>query len=240
MRLQRELLDGKILKRYKRFLADIELENGDVITCHVANTGSMESCWGPNWPVVLSKSDNPKRKLPYTLELTHNSLTYIGVNTQNPNRLVEEGLNLGLFKEFKDYPYIKREAKVLDSKLDFLISKIPFEKSPSKEDLCYIEVKNVTLKGNNGLALFPDSKSTRGQKHLIDLAELKKQGLRTAMLYIVQREDVDRFSPAKEIDPKYAELLEKAHKENVEIYCYQCKLLKNEIYLDKALPVIFQ
>lgn len=219
---------GKILKRYKRFLADIELsedtpinKKGDIIVAHTANTGSMKTCWGENWDVLVSYHDNPKRKLKYSLELTHNSETWIGVNTALPNKLAVEAIENGVIKELQGYQTIKPEEKVGKSRIDiFLYS--GDKSSPTEQ--CYVEVKNVTLLGDNKRALFPDSVSERGQKHLLELTELKRQGIRACMLYIVQREDVDSFSPASEIDPKYSELLKKAHEQGVEVLVYQCKL----------------
>lgn len=219
---------GKILKRYKRFLADIKLledtpinKKGDIVVAHTANTGSMKTCWAEDWDVIVSYHDNPKRKLKYSLELTHNGKTWIGVNTALPNKLALEAIENGLIKELQGYESIKPEEKVGKSRIDIYL--YDGEKSsPTKE--CYVEVKNVTLLGDDKLALFPDSISERGQKHLLELMELKAKGIRACMLYIVQREDVDRFSPAIEIDRKYAELLKEAHSKGVEVLVYQCKL----------------
>lgn len=232
---------GKILKRYKRFLADIELaedtpinKKGDIIVAHTANTGSMKTCWGENWDVLISYHDNPKRKLKYSLELTHNSETWIGVNTSLPNKLAIEAIENGVIKELQGYQTIKPEEKVGQSRIDIYLYNGD-KSSPS--DQCYVEVKNVTLLGENKRALFPDSVSERGQKHLLELTELKNQGIRACMLYIIQREDVDSFSPAKDIDPKYSDLLKKAHELGVEVLVYQCKL--SNLGVDVSHPVDF-
>tara|TARA_Y100000385_G_scaffold287035_1_gene350334 strand:- start:1271 stop:1972 length:702 start_codon:yes stop_codon:yes gene_type:complete len=225
-------LTGTIHDRYKRFLSDIELESGHMVNAHVPNTGSMKTCWAPDWKVLVTHNDNPKRKLKYTLEMTHNGDSWICVNTGMTNKLVHEALDNEVITELLGYPEIKPEKKVLDSRIDFFLS--GHETSPD----CYVEVKNVTLKGEDGLVLFPDSVSTRGQKHLKDLMQIKADGLRAVMLYVVNREDVDRFSPAADIDKKYAELLQEANKAGVEILVYQCSLSESEIVLKKKIDLI--
>jgi sugar fermentation stimulation protein A len=220
-----------IENRYKRFLCDIRLSSGEMVNAHVPNTGSMTTCWEPNWKVLVTQNDNPKRKLKYTLEMTHNGNTWISVNTSLTNKLVKEALDNKVITELVDYPQIKAEKKVLDSRLDFFLSGID-----AKPD-CYVEVKNVTLKGPANLVLFPDSVTTRGQKHLKDLMQLKSEGFRAVMLYIVNREDVDTFSPAKDIDPIYTNLLIEAQSAGVEILVYQTKLSEEEIYINKKIKV---
>lgn len=223
------LTEAVLLKRYKRFLADVKLGD-DVITAHVPNTGSMTSCWEPEWKCALSKSDNPNRKMAYTLEFTHNGVTWIGVNTANANKLVHMWLKNGLIPELTGYESIIPEKKIGDSRIDFYL-----EKHPSLP-AAYVEVKSVTLK-LDGVAQFPDAVSERGQKHLRELMELKKKGIRAVMLFIVQREDVDSMRPAHGIDKKYAELLKEAHAAGVEILVYQCKMSLNEIGFGKSLPI---
>lgn len=230
MKFSEALIEGKILKRYKRFLADVELENGEVITAHTANTGSMKTCWEPGWSVLLSFHDNPKRKLKYSLELTSNGNTWICVNTSLPNKIAVEGIQSGVVKELKGYSTIKPEAKIGKSRIDILLSN-------DGEDPCYVEVKNVTLLGDKKRGIFPDAVSTRGQKHLEELMGLVDQGIRAAMLYVVNREDVNSFGPADHIDPKYGELLREAKEKGVEILAYQCKVTPDEIKLSKKLPV---
>ena len=240
MKFEQKLIKGIILKRYKRFLADIELsedtpinKKGDVIVAHTANTGSMTTCWEENWNVLLSYHDNPKRKLKYSLEMTHNTHTWIGVNTALPNKLAYEAIQNGTILELQGYDKIKPEEKVGDSRIDiFLYTGDKFRPT----DQCYVEVKNVTLLGNNREALFPDSVTLRGQKHLRELTELKKKGIRACMLYIVQREDVDTFSPAREIDPTYTLLLKEAYEAGVEVLVYQCSLDDLGIKVYKKLP----
>ncbi|WP_127716982.1 DNA/RNA nuclease SfsA [Halobacteriovorax sp. HLS] len=242
MKFNTPLINGRILKRYKRFLADIELledtplnKKGDIIVAHTANTGSMKTCWDLNWPVLLSYHDNPKRKLKYSLEMTHNGKSWIGVNTSLPNKLAIEAIENSVISELQDFEIIKPEKKIGDSRLDIWLYSGD-KKSPSKQ--CYVEVKNVTLLGDDELALFPDSVSERGQKHLKELTKLKTDSIRACMLYIVQREDVNRFSPADKIDPTYAKLLKEAFENDVEILVYQCSLNELEIKVDRKIPLI--
>ena len=231
MRFEPKLIKSTIKKRYKRFLSDIILPNGDEITAHVPNTGSMKTCWDEGWEVFISKSDNPKRKLQYTLELTHSPTGLICVNTGLTNKIVKEALENNNISEFEDYHNIKPEKKVLDSRIDFYLT---------HDELvdCYIEVKNVTLLGEENQALFPDSVSTRGQKHLKDLIELKKQGNRAVMLYVINRENIKSFSPAEDIDPTYASLLKEAKDSGVEVLAYATKISPEEIYLNNKVEVI--
>lgn len=230
MKFNQPLIEATILKRYKRFLSDIELSTGEVICAHVPNTGSMTSCWEKGWKVYLSESDNPKRKLKYTLELTDNGESLISVNTSLTNKIVMEALETKAIEEVSDYEQIKAEKKVLDSRIDFYLT------SDGKPDL-YLEVKNVTLKTDQDLVQFPDAVSTRGQKHLKDLIELKKQGNRAVMLYVVNREDAKMFTPADHIDPEYGKLLREANAAGVEILAYQSKLSPNEIKLSNKIPI---
>ena len=238
MKFLAPLTEGKIIKRYKRFLADIELPNGEVITAHTANTGSMKTCWEPGWKALISFHDNPKRKLKYSLEMTYNGQTWIGINTSLPNKLAKEAIENGLIKELKGYPFIKPEVKTGDSRIDLLLSKE--KEALSKRDQCFVEIKNVTLKGDNHqnkAALFPDAVSTRGQKHIQELIKLHKEGYNAALLFIVQREDVDYFTPAEKIDPVYSSLLKDAVAEGVLVLAYKCAMSKNEIVVNKRIPV---
>ncbi len=231
MKFENNLIEGIILKRYKRFLADIEIE-GKVITAHTANTGSMKTCWEPGWKVAVSFHDNPKRKLKYSLEMTHNGQSWIGVNTSLPNYLSEEAIKDGTILELQGYGEIKREKTIGKSRIDLFLSK-----HTSLPD-CYVEVKNVTMLEPNGMIVFPDGVTERGQKHLIELMQIKKSGLRAAMIFIIQREDAHTFAPAIEIDPTYAKLLKEAQAQGVEILPYQCKINKKEIKVLRKLPFI--
>ena len=229
MKFENPVVEGKILKRYKRFLADIELSNGETITAHTANTGSMKTCWAPGWKVLLTHHNNPKRKLKYGLEMTHNGQTWIGVNTSWPNKLVIEAIKSQKIPELTGYSDIRPEVKIGKSRIDIQLSNDKLEK-------CYIEVKNVTLLGDNGAALFPDAITTRGLKHIHELIEIKKSGDRAVMFFVVQRSDIDHFRPAWKIDPEYSQALLDASDKGVEILCYQCKMDKEEIIIDKKIP----
>lgn len=228
MKWEQPLTEAILVKRYKRFLADVVIEN-KTLTAHVPNTGSMTSCWEPNWKCALSFSDNPKRKMPYTLELIHNGESWIGVNTNNANKLAYLWLKNGLIPGLKGYSLIQPEKKIGESRIDFYMEGHP-ELPP-----CYIEVKNVTLK-LDGQAQFPDAVSVRGQKHLKELMSLKEQGFRAAMLYVVQREDVESMRPAHSIDKVYGELLKEAIASGVEIFVYQCRMDVTGISFRNSLP----
>jgi sugar fermentation stimulation protein A len=229
MQFEPELILATIIKRYKRFLADVIMPSGETETVHVANTGSMQSCWEPGQKVALSKSNNPKRKLKYSLEMINNGQTWIAINTSLTNHIVHQALIQKKLTCFADYDQIKPEVKIGASRIDFLLS------NASKE--CYLEVKNVTLKKEN-TALFPDAISTRGQKHLLELITLKKAGKHAAMLYLAQREDVDHFKPADEIDAVYGKLMREATKCGVELICYQTQITPKAIEIKKELPII--
>lgn len=220
---------GTILRRYKRFFADIKLESGEEIIAHVPNTGRMTSCLEPGWKCLVTQNDDPKRKLKYTLELTHNGSTWIGVNTNRTNKIVYEALTKGSIPEFKNTGIIKKEVTIGDSRIDFCL-----EEANKK---IFIEVKNVTLKEDNNY-LFPDAVSTRGQKHLrelINIAQMKNH--QAYMLYLIQREDANIFSAAKDVDPEYAKLLKEAQKNGVKILAYQCKISPSELSVDKKVKV---
>lgn len=228
LKWDRPLIEAKLIKRYKRFLADVVVNN-ETFTVHVPNTGSMTSCWAPEWRCALSQSSNPKRKMPYTLELTHNGESWIGVNTANANKLAHLWLQNDLIEGLSGYKIIRPEMKFGQSRIDFYLE------GHSTHPPCYVEVKSVTLK-LEGIAQFPDAVSERGQKHLRELMDIKAQGNRAAMLYVVQREDVSEMRPAHSIDKKYSELLKLAHAAGVEIFVYQCKMDDSGIGFRKSLP----
>ena len=226
------LHEGRILKRYKRFLADVELPSGEVVVAHVPNTGSMKTCWGEGWKVWLSHSPNPSRKLPWTLELTSPGAALIMVNTGNANKLAHEALKNGDIEKLAGYSEVIPEQKIHDSRFDF------FLKGHATEPDCWVEVKNVTLLETGVHATFPDSVSERGRKHLKDLIRVKKEGQRAAMLYVVSRSDAASFGPAAHIDPAYAETLNEAYRAGVEIHCHQVKFQAGHWQLAHALPVM--
>ena len=229
MKFKNKLIEGKFIKRYKRFFADV-LINNEIVVAHNANTGTMKTCLGENWPVLVSFHDSPTRKLKYSLEMIHNKKSWIGINTSSTNRLAIEAIQNGIIKELQSYQQLKPEVKIGESRIDILLSN-------SDDDLCYVEVKNVTLINDHQQCLFPDAVTERGQKHLRELIELKKFGHRAVMLFIVQREDCDSFLIENEIDPTYSSLLKTAIASGVELLVYQCQLNPTEIVVHKKLPI---
>lgn len=230
MKFEKPTVKGKILKRYKRFLADIELPNGEVIVAHCANTGSMATCWEAGWEVLLTHHNDPKRKLQYSLELTHNEKTWICVNTALPNKMVLEAIKNGTIKELQGYDIIKPEAKIGQSRIDVLLTK-------NSGEQCYVEVKNTTL-WFDGDGVFPDAVSERGQKHLRELTALAKSGIRACMLYVINRTDVKNFRPADHIDPTYGKLLREARAAGVEILPYMSSLDETQVSLTHSIPYL--
>ena len=216
----KKFISGKLIKRYKRFLADIQLDNRkEIITAHCPNTGSMLGLLNQGSPVQLSKSDNRERKLKYTLEIIESDGEKVGVNTHRANRIVEEALTSDKIKVLKKIVSIKREVKYgNNSRIDFLVK--------NKDEEIYIEVKNVTLSIKKGIAEFPDAITERGSKHLIELSKLPNKKRRAVMLYLIQRKDCKYFKIAKKIDEKYYTNLKKAIKSGVEVLCYSCKFIK--------------
>ncbi len=222
------LIKGTLIKRYKRFLTDIELDNGKIVTAHCTNSGSMESCIETGAPVYISPVNDPKRKTKYTWEMIYINNNWVGVNTAWPNLLAYNAIVNKQIKGFEKYHTVKREVKFGDSRFDIY--------AENDNEKCFVEVKNVTMKDGK-YALFPDAVTTRGQKHLNTLIEVKKQNIRAVMLYIVQRTDVDIFAPARHIDPKYAETLIEAINNGVEVIVLQANVSPSQIELIKQLPV---
>ncbi len=233
MKFESPIIMGTLLKRYKRFLADIRLSDGTEVVAHIPNTGPMTSCIGENWPCAITHNPSPTRKLAYTLEMTLDGKTFIGVNTQRPNKLVEEAFLKRKMPQLLEFDQYEKEKKVGHQRPDFY-----FYHSQSQKDL-FIEVKNVTLKKNNR-CYFPDAVSTRATAHLELLLELKKKGHGAGLIFVVQREDVDSFSPAYFIDLHYANLLKKCFHAGVIILVYRCHLNENEIVIDKEIPLSWE
>ncbi len=229
MHFSEPLNQGILIKRYKRFLADIALPDGSKITVHCPNSGSMRTCSEPGSPVCYSRSDNPKRKYPHTLELVHNGKTWIGVNTSRTNRIVAEAIENKQIKELNQFESLRREVKTsADSRLDLLLE--------GGEKQTYIEVKNCSL-AENGRALFPDAVTARGTKHLKELARLVNRGHRGVIFFLVQRLDCNCFSPAAAIDPVYAATLAEVQLKGVEILAYQAQPTPISIEIVRSLPV---
>ncbi len=224
-----KLIHGKLIKRYKRFLADIILENGDEITAHVPNSGAMTSCIEQNCDVWLSFHDNPKRKLKYTLELTKMGENLICTNTGVANKIAIEAIQNGVIKELQGYENLKPEQKYgQNSRIDILLE--------NKNEKCFVEVKSVSLRIDDYLA-FPDAVTSRGTKHLNELAQMVKDGHRAVMLYVIQRTDNLPFRLANEIDKKYFEAFKEVTKNGVEVLVYQSHISLEKIYLKKALII---
>ena len=197
MQLPHHLYHGRLIQRYKRFLADVLLDSGETVTAHCPNSGSMKGCATPGSPVLLSLSSNPKRKLAYTWELVEADGVWVGINTALPNRIVHEAIAMGMIPELADYRTVRPEVPYgTGSRIDLLLTG---DRPP-----CYVEVKNVTLV-ENGRALFPDAVTTRGQKHLRELMEVVRRGERGVIFFLVQRPDADSVSPADAIDPTYGQ-----------------------------------
>jgi sugar fermentation stimulation protein A len=229
MRFGQSLQKGILLKRYKRFLADVELVDKTRLTVHCPNTGSMRGCIDPGLDVLISRSDNPKRKYPHTLEMIRVGTTWVGINTSRTNHLVREAIENGLVAEFAQLDSIRAEVKVSDkSRLDFLLT--------SGREKIYLEVKNCTLAVERA-AMFPDAVTARGTKHLYELLDLRRAGHRAAVFFCVQREDVDFFSPAAHIDPQYAAALTEVARQGVEVLAYRAELSPEEIKVIHRLEV---
>ncbi len=224
------LIAGTLQKRYKRFLADIQLSDGSVVTAHCPNSGSMLGCNIPGSPVLVSQSTNPNRKLAYTWELVASTGGWIGLNTMYPNKLAYEAIQQEIIPELAGYSSIRTEVPYGHerSRIDLLLEE------GSKR--CYVEVKNVTLV-EQGQALFPDAVTVRGQKHLRELMEMVKEGYRAALLFTVQHHDATEVRPADRIDPVYGSLLRQAATHGVELLAYQAFVSPEEIRLTKRLPV---
>ena len=227
MKFKERLLQGTLIKRYKRFFVDINYNN-KVITGHCPNTGSMMGLLDEGNKVWFSKSDDPKRKLKYTLQLIEVNKKKIGINTLLTNKIVHEALNQKKIKKLNKFNNIKSEVKFSENtRFDFFLS--------NEKEKCFLEVKNVTLIRNKKIAEFPDAITSRGAKHLKELIKAKKKGYQAYMLYLIQIEGCDSFKIANDIDHEYKIMFDKALKNRVKILCYDCKLNNEEIKLNKQI-----
>lgn len=246
MRFPTPLLQGRLVRRYKRFLADVEL-GGELVTAHVPNSGSMIGVDAPGSAVWLSRSDNPKRKLAHTLELVEADGTLVGVNTAHPNGLVAAAIAAGTIPELAGYPRLRREVKYgRNSRIDVLLE-------DDGRPPVYVEVKNVHLSrphidggfggglggglGGGRAAEFPDCVTARGAKHLEEMTDMVRQGARAMMVYLVQRNDCTHFRVAADIDPAYDAALRRARESGVEAVCWSCRMTPDAIELDRPLPI---
>lgn len=231
-----DLKSGTLIKRYKRFLADVALDTGDMVTAHCPNTGTMKACSEPGRKVYLSFHDNPKRKYKYTWEIIEMASSLVGVNTMVPNRLVYHSIKAGRIEAFAEYDEVKSEVKVGEKhRLDLMLSKNG--PNSSNEHTCYIEIKNCSLV-EDGVACFPDAVTVRGRNHLIELQRLAASGFRAVMFILVNRMDAKIFKPADHIDPAYGKELRKAYQNGVEIMVYDVEydLKKGRVWLRNQIP----
>jgi sugar fermentation stimulation protein A len=229
-RFEPPLEEVRFLKREKRFLAHVEFEDGRREIAHCANTGSMMGCLLENQPALISRSDNPKRKLKYTLECLKVGDTWIEVNTHRTNKIFRSIVEQKVIDDFRNFKTIKGEVSIFDSRFDFLVEM-------KNGDRKFVEVKQVTLV-NDGIAAFPDAVTTRGQKHLRDLMKVVESGMEAYMVYIAKRDDCDKFRSASEIDPEYSLLLKEAAKIGVKIIPISCVVDKNGIYFKNFIEAI--
>jgi len=228
MKFNPPLQSATLLKRYKRFLADVKMEDGRETTVHCPNSGSMRGCSTPGSQVFLSRSENPKRKYPHTLEMVLNGTTWIGVNTMRTNALVAEAIAAGRITEFQNMDSVQSEIKTSAStRLDLLLTK--------DARAIYMEIKSCSL-AENGWAMFPDAVTTRGTKHLHELADLVARGNEGVIFFCVQRLDADQLRPAVQTDPIYAATLSQVHRQGVRILVYQAEITPQEIHIIRPLP----
>ena len=231
MNFENKLISGLFIKRYKRFFVDVKINN-EIITAHCPNTGSMYGLLKAGNKVWVSKSNNPNRKLKYTLEIIRDKKSKVGVNTHFTNKIVLHALQNKLIKEFKNISEIKPETKFgKNTRFDFLIT--------DKKNKSFIEVKNVTLSRKKGLAEFPDAVTTRGLKHINELENAGKKNYKIFIIFLIQRDDCVNFTIAKDIDQDYAKALKLAVKNKLNILCYDCKFSSKGIKLNKQIKINF-
>jgi sugar fermentation stimulation protein A len=236
IRFSAPLIPATLVRRYKRFLADVVLPGGEEITAHVANPGAMTGLAAPGSRVFLSRSDKPSRKLPYSWELVEvdlgSGLELVGVNTAHPNVIAGHALAAGAIEALTGYASVRREVKYgQGSRVDFLLE------SPDRPP-CYVEVKNVHLMREPRRAEFPDAVTTRGARHLDELATMVAAGHRAAMLYLIQIGSAERFALARDIDRRYGEAFDRARAAGVEALAYRCTISPEGIMLDRAVPIL--
>jgi len=229
MNFENRLISGLFIKRYKRFFVDIKINN-KIITAHCPNTGSMYGLLKKGNKVWISKSNNPNRKLKYTLEIIEDNYSKVGVNTHAANKIVHHALQNNLIKEFDNILEIKPETKFgLNTRFDFLVT--------DKKHKTFIEVKNVTLSRKKRIAEFPDAITTRGLKHINELLKASKKDYKIFILYLIQRDDCKSFTIAKDIDPNYAFAVSRAVKNKLKILCYDCKFSSKGIKLNNKIKL---
>ena len=236
MRFPTPLIPATLVKRYKRFLADVVLPDGSTITAHVANPGAMTGLAAPGARVWLSKSDSKTRKLAHSWELIEvdfgTGTELVGVNTTHPNPLAGAALAAGAIPELAGYASIRREVKYgRNSRIDFLLE-------DARRPSCYVEIKNVHLMRKTGLAEFPDARTERGAKHLEELGDMVEAGHRAVMLYLIQIGSATRFALARDIDPKYAAAFDRARTRGVEAIAYRCAIERGGIEIAAPVAIV--
>jgi sugar fermentation stimulation protein A len=231
MKFDPPLIPATLVRRYKRFLFDAQLENGEFLTGSCPNTGSMLGLTEPGSPIYMTEHDSPTRKYRHALELVEADGTLVGINTARPNRLAEEAILNGIVGSLGEYADLRREQKYgQNSRIDILLE------DPSR-GRAYVEVKNVHFRRLEGLAEFPDSVTTRGAKHLEELGDMVEAGHRAVMVYLIQRGDVDRFKLCRDLDPAYAIAFDRAMKRGVEACAIRCTITSGQIVPDTLVPV---
>jgi sugar fermentation stimulation protein A len=235
MKFSEPLISGRLVRRYKRFLADVVLDSGETITTTCPNTGSMMGLVVEGSRVWLSTSDSPTRKYKHTWELVEADFgagtTMVGINTNHPNRIVSEAIAEGAIKELKGYADLKREVKYgANSRIDILLT-------DPKKSPCYVEIKNVHMMRKSPRAEFPDSVTERGAKHLAELSRMVQAGNRAVMLYLIQISTPTSFSFADDIDPAYVKAFDHAREAGVEALAYRCSISSDAIIIDRAVPI---
>ncbi len=231
MNFENRLIPGLFIKRYKRFFVDVKINN-KIITTHCPNTGSMYGLLKKGNKVWISKSNNPNRKLKYTLEIIEDNFSKVGINTHSTNKIVLHALQNNFIDEFNGIVDIKPETKFgLNTRFDFLVT--------NKKYKAFIEVKNVTLSRKKSLAEFPDAVTARGLKHINELLKASKKNYKIFIIYLIQRDDCKSFTIAKDIDPNYAISLKKAVKNKLKILCYDCKFSSKGIKLNNKIKLKF-
>jgi sugar fermentation stimulation protein A len=236
MRFPSTLIPATLARRYKRFLADVVLQSGEVMTVHVANPGAMTGLDRPLSRIWLSDSGNPLRKFPFTWELVEADVgsgpEIIGVNTGQPHQLVADALEAGVIPELRNYASVRREIKYGEnSRIDFLLE------DPARQP-CYLEVKNVHLMRKPGLAEFPDCVTLRGAKHLRELMDMRVSGARSILLFVIQIPSADRFGVARDIDPAYAAAFDQARARGVEMLAWRCNVGLDGIEIAAPVPIV--
>lgn len=228
LRFEHDLIRGTLLRRYKRFLADVQLANGEVVTAHTANPGAMAGLTTPGREVALSHHPNKGRKLPYTWELLRMGRRWVGVNPIRSNALVAEAISRDRVPSLSGYARLRREQRCGDSRLDLLLDR--------PQQRCWVEVKTATMMAGR-LALFPDAQTERGRRHLRTLEQAARAGDRAVLCFVVQRSDVDAIAPADDIDPEYGRILRQVARRNVELLGLRSRVGLRQITLSSAVPI---